>query len=69
MAPFGSVAALLRWSKVAKPNMMRAIAQFPALRSLARIVLAANAVLAASALLVIPVPAWGWAALRAFLQF
>jgi hypothetical protein len=48
---------------------MRAIAQIPALRSVARIVLAANAVIAASALMVAPVPAWGWAALRAFLQF
>ena len=66
---FRGVAALLRWSEFAKPNMMRAIAQFPALRSVARIVLAANAVIAASAMLVVPVPAWGWAALRAFLQF
>jgi hypothetical protein len=63
------VAALLRWSEFAKPKIMRAIAQIPALRSVARIVLAANAVIAASALLVVPVPAWGWAALRAFLQF
>jgi hypothetical protein len=49
--------------------MMRTIAENPALRSVARIVLAVNAVLAASALMVVPVPSWGWAALRAFLQF
>jgi hypothetical protein len=49
--------------------MMRTIADSPAVRSAARIVLAVNAVLAASALMVVPVPSWGWAALRAFLQF
>ena len=49
--------------------MMRAIAQIPAVHSLARIVLVANAVIAAGAMLVVPVPSWGWAALRAFLQF
>ena len=64
-----SLAAILRCGEPAKPNMMRTIAENPALRSVARIVLAANAVLAASALLVVPVPSWGWAALRAFLQF
>jgi len=48
---------------------MRAIAEIPAVRSVARVLLAANAVIAAGALLVVPVPAWGWAALRAFLQF
>ena len=37
--------------------------------SLTRVALFATAAAAAGALLVIPVPAWGWAALRAFLQF
>jgi len=49
--------------------MMKAIAQIPALHSVTRIVLVANAVIAAGALIAIPVPSWGWAALRAFLQF
>jgi hypothetical protein len=63
------MAVLLRYGDFAKPKMMRTIAENPALRSVARIFLAANAVLAASALMVVPVPSWGWAALRAFLQF
>jgi len=63
------VAVLLRYGSSAEPNMMRTIADSPAVRSAARIVLAVNAVLAASALMVVPVPSWGWAALRAFLQF
>ena len=63
------MADLLRWPGGAKPTMMKAIAQIPALHSVTRIVLVANAVIAAGALIAIPVPSWGWAALRAFLQF
>jgi hypothetical protein len=48
---------------------MKAISHPLVLDSLTRVALFAAAAAAAGALLVAPVPAWGWAALRAFLQF
>lgn len=58
----------LRCEITAKSNM-KAITHPVVLGSLARAALFATAAVAAGTLLVIPVPAWGWAALRAFLQF
>jgi hypothetical protein len=58
----------LRWDTTAKSNM-KAITHPVVLGSLARAALFATAAVAAGTLLVLPVPAWGWAALRAFLQF
>ncbi|HET9794550.1 MAG TPA: hypothetical protein VFS34_08820 [Thermoanaerobaculia bacterium] len=48
---------------------MKAITHPVVVGSLARAALFATAAVAAGTLLVLPVPAWGWAALRAFLQF
>ena len=48
---------------------MKAITHPLVVGSLARAALFAASALAAGVLLVAPVPAWGWAALRAFLQF
>ncbi|HWC64573.1 MAG TPA: hypothetical protein VG777_00720 [Thermoanaerobaculia bacterium] len=48
---------------------MKAITHPLVLDSLSRVALFAAAAAAAGVLLVAPVPAWGWAALRAFLQF
>jgi len=62
------MAAGLRWDPFAKPNM-KAITHPVVLGSLGRAALFATAAVAAGTLLVLPVPAWGWAALRAFLQF
>ncbi len=48
---------------------MKAITHPLVVGSLSRVALFATAAVAAGTLLVVPVPAWGWAALRAFLQF
>jgi len=49
--------------------MTRAIARIRPFDRLASLLLASSAIFAGGVLLVVPVPAWGWAALRAFLQF
>jgi len=49
--------------------MTKAISHARAVDSLARTLLFAAAAVAGGALWVVPAPAWGWAALRAFLQF
>lgn len=58
----------LRCDPFAKPNM-KTLTHPLLIDSLTRVALFAAAAVAAGALLVVPVPAWGWAALRAFLQF
>jgi hypothetical protein len=60
---------VLRNEPSKKPIMLRAITRPSTLDSVARIMLLAIGAVASGALLVVPIPAWGWAALRAFLQF